>query len=342
MQKYESLFITNIPSFYKINLYNEINKHQSVFVIFTGDIIQERTRDFFSGRYDFNYVSMSGMSLFRKLSITVRLLLEIKYNELIIGGWDSLPLWIAALLSKKSKNSTVVESSDIESNTKGFGGVLKRLYMSRISKVYSSGKSQVKLAYKMGYKGNEVVVTKGVGIFNYIPQPQYRERIIVKNFIYVGRLAKEKNLKMLINVFNELPFLRLNIVGYGYQENELKAMASDNVLFIGSVNNKELSAIYQNNDVFVLPSKVEPWGLVVEEALNNGLPLLLSNRVGCAEELLKDGENGYSFEFDNMESLKEAIKKIIDVDKYNQMAKYISKMNFEIIEKEQVKCYLHA
>ena len=67
---YTQIFITNIPSFYKLNLYNEINRHQPIFVLFTGDVIQERKGDFFNGDYNFDYESMSGLSLFSKLMKT--------------------------------------------------------------------------------------------------------------------------------------------------------------------------------------------------------------------------------------------------------------------------------
>lgn len=341
MKKYSSFFITNIPSFYKLSLYNEINKHQLVFVLFTGDVIQERTNNFFSGRYEFDYFEMNNLYVFQKVWKTIWFLYTLQYDELIICGWDTIPLWIASLIGKKVKNSTVIESSYLESNFTGIRGILKKLYMSRISKVYASGKSQVILARKMGFKGDNLIVTKGVGVFNYIPQPQYKRKESIKNFIYVGRLSEEKNLRFLIKFFNRQPSLNLNIVGYGYQENELKEMACDNIRFLGTIDNKDLPAVYQNNDVFILPSKNEPWGLVVEEALNNGLPVLLSDRVGCAEEILVEGCNGYSFKHDDEVSLENAIKRIREIETYNTMSKYISMIDFAKIEEEQVKCYLH-
>ena len=338
---YSSIFITNIPSFYKLNLYNAINKRQSILVIFTGDLIQQRTSDFFEGRYDFDSINMTNWSYTRKLWITLKTLLSIKYDELIIGGWDSLPLLCAELISRKKKNSTVVESSSIESTTAGLKGFIKRLYFKRISRVYASGRSQVKLAKLLNPNIEEVIVTKGVGIFNIVKQPPFKQKQIIKKFLYVGRLSEEKNIDFLIRVFNSMPYLTLNIVGFGKQESELKKIAAKNINFLGSIANTQLSQVYQDNDVFVLPSKIEPWGLVVEEALNNGLPILLSDKVGCAEELLQEGVNGFSFVHDNEASFRSAIESIMNVNTYNKIAKHISQMDFEQIEKEQVNCYIH-
>ncbi len=86
----------------------------------------------------------------------------------------------------------------------------------------------------------------------------------------------------------------LEVFDFVLTEEELKAMAKQNVHFLGAINNKELSGYYQKMDVFVLPSLIEPWGLVVEEALNNGLPVIVSDRVGCAEEII-DESNGIVF-----------------------------------------------
>lgn len=341
-KRYALLFITNLPSFYKLNLYNEINKRVPIFVLFTGDLVQERQKDFFNGRLDFDYMNLSGCSKLTAIWRVLGLLRRLKYKELVLGGWDGIILWIAAILSSKSKNSVVVESSLYESRMNGIRGLLKRIFMRRINKVYASGASQAKLAQYMGYRGNELVITKGVGVFNYVKQPIFKEKNEVRNFIYVGRLSEEKNLQFLISVFNNRSDLNLNVVGSGHLKDQLQSMAGKNICFLGHVANEKLSAIYQANDVFILPSISEPWGLVVEEALNNGLPIILSNRVGCADELLINGCNGYSFEYNNEESLYDAIQKMIDVENYNRLAKYISNMNFKSIIDHQVNCYIYS
>ena len=115
-------------------------------------------------------------------------------------------------------------------------------------------------------------------------------------------------------------------------------MAKQNVHFLGAINNKELSGYYQKMDVFVLPSLIEAWGLVVEEALNNGLPVIVSDRVGCAEEII-DESNGIVFKLDEPSSLNAAIVRMAEPEKYNKLRKNISLMNFEEIEKKQIECY---
>lgn len=263
---------------------------------------------------------------------------SIDYDELILGGWDHPVLWALAFRFPKCKNAFFIESSYFESRTNGIKGFIKSLYVKRLSKIYASGKSQRKITDILGFKG-ETVITKGVGVFNYIPQPDFKPKTEVKNYFYVGRFVEVKNLKFLISVFNELPQYNLYLAGFGEQEQELRRLAKENVHFLGAIDNKKLSTFYQQMDVFVLPSKSEPWGLVVEEALNNGIPVIVSDRVGCAEEIINNS-NGLIFHYNDKNEFVAAINKMAEIDFYNRLRKNISKLNFEEIEQAQIACYV--
>ena len=332
----QKIIVTNIPAFYKIRLYNEVNKKVHLTVIFTDAIEASRNKDFVDGAIEFDYKILRG-SIIKKISTALSVVQSIDYDELILGGWDHPVLWALAFRFPKYKNAFFIESSYFESRTNGIKGFIKSLYVKRLSKIYASGKSQRKITDNLGFKG-ETVITKGVGVFNFIPQPDYKPKTEVKNYFYVGRFVEVKNLKFLIPVFNELPQYNLYLAGFGEQEQELRRLAKENVHFLGAINNKELSGYYQKMDVFVLPSLIEPWGLVVEEALNNGLPVIVSDRVGCAEEII-DESNGIVFKLDEPSSLNAAIVRMAEPEKYNKLRKNISLMNFEEIEKKQIECY---
>ena len=337
--RYDTIYLTNLPAFYKINLFNEINKKKKILVIFTGEDAGIRNQDFYHGAMLFDYYNLKEYNLLRKNLKMMRILFSTSYKELVLGGWDSLSLWIAVLFSAKTKNSLMIESSEFESKTDGLKGIVKRIFLNRINKIYASGTSQKKLVEKLGFK-DEIRLTKGVGIFNIIPQPPYIKKNKVKSFLYVGRLSPEKNLFYLIETFNNISHLELNIIGTGPLEKLLKEIARENINFLGAINNKELSIIYQKNDVFILPSISEPWGLVVEEALNNGLPVILSNNVGCSTEIIKNDYNGLIFTIDEIGSLKQCIEKIQDINYYNNLRYNISFMDFQSIKREQITSYL--
>lgn len=330
------IILTYQPAFYKINLYNKLAEKTDILVVFSNVNNNTRNRDFINGEMFFPHKFLSG-SIFKKMLQFTYIVFSQKYDEVILTEWELITPWIVAFVSPKRKNSAVVESSIIESSTTGVKGLLKRIFFSRISKAYASGKSQARLTRQLGMNGSNII-TKGVGVFNYINQPPYVERKRVVNFVFVGRLIWQKNIEFLIRQFNRHPELLLHIIGSGVLESDLKSIANTNIRFVGYVNNTELPDYYQKADVFVLPSVKEPWGLVVEEALNNGTPVMVSENVGCAEEIVSDS-NGVVFKLTD-EDFEEKLKAICNVEKYNQMRFNISKMDFEKIEAEQINCYL--
>lgn len=342
---YDTVFITNIPAFYKINLYNEINKKKKIFVIFISEKSLNRTDDFYKGKKSFDYIILNkGFYETRNsLKSIIKLnkyLKKIKFRSIIIGGWDSLENWYCNLFCSNKEKGVIVESSEFESKKNGIKGFIKKFFLYNIDIAFVSGESQKKLLNDLGYR-NKIVVTNGVGIFNYNKQKIKIEQNIkkVENFLYVGRLAKEKNIEQLIRIFNNLPFLKLTIVGYGALEQKLKNMAKQNIVFLGEIENKKLGEIYKKNHVFILPSIVEPWGLVVEEAIANGLPVILSNRVGC-KNIILNMNLGFEYDVNSDNELEEKIKKISKLEKYLELKTNINKIDVTKMKEKQIVAYI--
>lgn len=106
----------------------------------------------------------------------------------------------------------------------------------------------------------------------------------------------------------------LVLVGEGAQGNPLREFVRSRrlarVVFAGTREPQDLPAIWAAADLFVLPSRHEPWGVVVNEAMAAGLPVVLSDRVGAAPDLLEDGVNGRLFPSGDAERLAAAIAEI--------------------------------
>lgn len=330
------IFLTNLPSFYKINLYNEIRKHEDIFVIFTDHQEKSRNANFYEGEMNYDHVFLHGSILSKAIQLS-KILISTTYKELIIGGWDNPMYWVAILLSSKDKNSVAVESSIMESQTSGFKAWTKRLFLKRIHRAYVSGNPHKRLVEALSFRG-DIVITEGVGVFNVREQPEYKPRERVVRFLYVGRLVKVKNLSWLIRIFNNHPELHLDIIGFGEEEASLKAVAGSNISFLGAIDNNKLSNYYQEADVFILPSQSETWGLVVEEALNNGCPVMVSDKVGCHENLVNEN-TGIVFSLTEKD-FDEKLAIITNIEIYNRMRMHISHLDFFQRKKEQVECYL--
>jgi glycosyltransferase involved in cell wall biosynthesis len=113
----------------------------------------------------------------------------------------------------------------------------------------------------------------------------------------VARLAREKGHDALVHAVAEAgdPRLLLVLAGGGPERERLEDLArvrGVRIVFAGDLEWERIVESYVAADVFALLSEHEPWAVVVNEAAACGLPLLLSDRVGAAHDLLRDGENG--------------------------------------------------
>lgn len=137
--------------------------------------------------------------------------------------------------------------------------------------------------------------------------------------LYLGRLEPIKAVHNLIHALTLLPSeirnnVHLDIFGGGSEEVRLKEIAdrqniSKLVSFHGPVASHSVAQAYSRADVFVLPSDKEPWGLVVNEALLAGVPVMCPFWVGAATDLITDGETGYVLENNNPSSIALGIER---------------------------------
>ena len=120
--------------------------------------------------------------------------------------------------------------------------------------------------------------------------------------LYAGRLGTEKNIEYLIKSFDQLLKNKVDailwIAGVGPQEQLLKNLCnqlniSDNVKFLGFLDHPTLARYYSACDIFVLPSLMETQGLVAMEAMWFGKPVILTDKIVSATELVEHGVNGY-------------------------------------------------
>ncbi|HLP97570.1 MAG TPA: glycosyltransferase [Sideroxyarcus sp.] len=345
-RQYDWVFISHLPSFYKINLFNKIAESAKVLAIFLGETSQERTADFVKGDKQFDYVFLNTGDFERRGRWgsswrLVRLLLKLKYKRLSVGGWDLPESWVAILCSPKNKNVITQESSIFESKISGAKSLLKRLFVKRLGMALVSGLPHARLMRAVGFAA-EVAVTGGVGLANRAQRPQSVHKEFSGHFLYIGRLSPEKNLAFLLRAFAspEMRAFHLTLVGNGSEREALRSLAGGNVTFLGHVPNEEIHKIYEAHDAFILPSVSEPWGLVVEEALYYGLPVLASAKVGSVEDLVLGYGAGLVFDPCSEGSLRQAIETV--ATQYEHYARAAREIDFDDRDNKQVRVYVDA
>lgn len=138
-----------------------------------------------------------------------------------------------------------------------------------------------------------------------------------KRILYVGRLDRLKGVDLLIRAYKQVkekyPNIELCLVGDGPDKDELKKLAegTDDISFEGYKQYDQLLPYYLDADLFVLPTLKDVWGLVVNEAMMCGLPVVCSKYAGCCQDLIREEENGLVVDPQNSEELSDSISDLI-------------------------------
>ena len=163
-----------------------------------------------------------------------------------------------------------------------------------------------------------------------------------KIILFIGRIESEKGIEYLFDVVKLLGTrndIILLIIGNGSKKNyfENAAQQTNNlkVIFLSFIPNTELYKFYSIADVFVLPSVTtnkfkEPWGLVINEAMNQGCPIVATNAVGAAVGgLIENGKTGFIIPEKNSEELGKAIEKVVLNSELQSEMKSASKLKIQ-------------
>lgn len=139
--------------------------------------------------------------------------------------------------------------------------------------------------------------------------------------LFASKLQERKHADHLVEAYSRFIADRapqdrpyLVIVGDGEQRGRLEAQVLDlrleDARFAGFRNQSELPRFFQLADVFVLPSRHEPWGLIVNEVMAAGCPAIVSTDVGCHADLITDGVEGCVFPVGNIAALTDALRRV--------------------------------
>ncbi|RYG42902.1 MAG: glycosyltransferase [Chitinophagaceae bacterium] len=255
---------------------------------------------------------------------------------------------LAILLASKLAGAKCImmnESHAGTENAKGFAKWIKRQLIKLFDAALVGGSPQRDYFTSMGMSAEKIFLGYDAVDNDYFSRSSgeikrneevVRQRLgLPRSYILnLGRFVAKKNLSTLINAYaaftqgESAADTALVLVGSGEEEEMLRSLAIEKglrvkdlvpdtipvgartVFFAGFRNIDENPAFFSLADLFVLPSLKEEWGLVVNEAMACGLPVIVSERVGCARDLVKEGINGSQFDPLNVKSLADTIEAI--------------------------------
>jgi glycosyltransferase involved in cell wall biosynthesis len=154
----------------------------------------------------------------------------------------------------------------------------------------------------------------------------FRNKLNIKEtdfiFLFAGKIESNKNPELLMEAFKSALFdknVHLVFVGNGELEKLLKSqsLSNKNIHFVNFCNQSEMPVVYEMANTFVLPSVSETWGLAVNEAMANGKSIIVSDKCGCARNLVNQGVNGFVFQSQNFIELKQNLTKMVNLKSKN-------------------------
>ena len=220
-----------------------------------------------------------------------------------------------------------VDSTEGDNPNKWYAELIKRFIISFADGFFCYGKKSADYMLKLGASESQILMrrnsvnnTRVREIFDAykVSENFLKDRMIYPkyNFIFVGRFLKIKNLDRLIKCFSSVKNndWGLILVGDGPEKDKIIAhqKSISNLFVIPPQEWYKVPEKMALADVLILPSYSEPWGLVTNEAMVCGMPVIVSKQSGSSTDLVKEGLNGFNFDAYSEVELRNSMQYFID------------------------------
>jgi glycosyltransferase involved in cell wall biosynthesis len=253
---------------------------------------------------------------------------------IICGGYNYPASWEALLWARRRGVAFVLWSeSNGQDAREGCGWVesMKAFFLKHCNGFVVPGKSAFEYLRSLGRPEDHISIAPNAvdnGLFATRADEarahgaEVREKLELPSrfILFVGRLVPEKGVFDLLEAYARLENglrseVGLVFAGDGISREELmqqsKRIGPGKVCFPGFAQREDLASLYGLAEMMVLPTHSDPWGLVVNEAMACGLPIIVSSVAGCSADLVEDGWNGYVLPPRDSEKLSVAISSLL-------------------------------
>lgn len=339
------LWITNIPSPYRVDFFNELGKYCELTVIFEKKTSDERDDSWL--RYEtkhFNAVFLSGKSVGVAEAFCVgivKYLHKNRYDHIVVTNFSDPTGMLAVTALKAKKIPYIIESDGGFAGTgQGIKEKIKKWLLSNASLYFSTAKEHDNYYMTYGAKKEEIVRYPFTSLHNrdILSEPISMETKLLirkklgmreeKIILAVGQFIYRKGYDILIEAVSTMSNVGCYIIGGTPSDeytNLIHKFNARNVHFVDFKCKPELDEYYMAADLFVHPTREDIWGLVINEAMAKGLPVVTTDRCVAGLELIENSNIGSIVPIDNAVELKNAIE--------NQLASSNYETKKEILEK---------
>lgn len=334
-EKLNVLYLTNIPAPYRVKFFNELGKKCNLTVLY--EMQQAKDRDESWTNYNDEFYKkkqLKGMGIGNDSAFCIEVLKFLDksvYDVIVVGGY-STPTAMLAILYMKIKRIPFILNADggRAKKDKWIVKKIKKFFIGSATGYLSTGKYTDEYFEYYGANGNRIFrypftsVQKSdisQNVPSKIEKQEIKNRLEINDetiVISVGQFIYRKGFDVLIKSMNDIQNATLYIIG-GQPTKEYSELISTlgltNIKFLPFMKPEELRLYYQVADVFVLPTRYDIWGLVVNEAMAQALPVVTTEQCVAGLEMIDDGKNGFVVPVDDEHRLAEKINHILQDEK---------------------------
>lgn len=327
------LYLTNIPSPYRVAFFSELGKHCDLTVLYERKNASDRDKKWYSeSENTFKSIFLKGINIGTDNSLCTGIISYLnrnRYDHIIVGVYSTCTA-IIAIFYMKYKNIPFWISTDggfiKKDSTLAYR--LKRGLISSASGWFSTGITATAYLKYYGadptkcreYPFTSVCENELLNMpLTRKDKQLFRKKLLLteeKIIISVGQFIYRKGYDILLEAAYRLPAdYGVYIIGGTPTEEYIRIKNSlkiNNVHFVGFKTKKELADYYKAADIFVLPTREDIWGLVINEAMAYALPVVTTDRCIAGLEMIDEGKNGYIIPADDAEALAEAAKTAVE------------------------------
>ena len=337
------LFVTSYASPYRVHFFDELGKYAEVTVLFADrkEDQTHRSGDWFvNGEGRFNGIQLLkrvASPKKRDLCLDVIGWLKKPWDHIILCGYSSPTVILAMMYLRLHRIPFYMEvDGGLIRENAGVKFRMKRLLVSQASHWISSGNHTTRYLVHYGAREQDTFLYPFTSLWQReIPAavPAEEEKKYLRQklgmteekiILYVGRFDPKKGMDDLLQVCPALDGAAgIYFVGGEPTEAHLafcKDNGLENVHFLGFQKKDALAEYYRASDLLVLPTWSDVWGLVINEAMAHGLPIVTTDRCVAGVELVENGVNGYIVPAKDQEALACAINRVLSED-YRTMGK---------------------
>ena len=348
------LFLTNYPSPYRVDFFNELGRQMDLTVAFTETVQQQAHRS--AQWFHENYTNFRAVFLRDGFRVGSKVLfrdciplIREGFDHILVGGYSEPTQMLAIEYMRVHRIPFLMEADG--GMVKKDSAVVRRIkqhFIGAASGWLSSGKNCDDYFLTYGAVRSRIYRYPFTSLYRHdlletLPRQEEKLRLREKYglsgkhmVLSIGQFIPRKGMDVLIHAAPTLWETDVCIVGAEPPEEYLllrKQTGAENVRFLGFHRKEELKELYQAADVFVLPTREDIWGLVINEAMANGLPVVSTDRCVAALELVEDGVNGFVIPTEDPDAITKAVNRVLyDNDAGDMGAHSLEKIQAYTIE----------